>query len=390
MTRTIALLATLGFLAATPAAAHATTLFFPASVPPGTSSTPLPEARAAAIGESGILVNAGDVLTIQVSGTARGGNGFGYFDANGAPAGSQGVSGPRSGGEFPQIVGPAANVYSLVATIVPPGNNDHLTGNNDQWFLVGTSNQIVADRAGELQFASNDALYRADWAPAYLDNDGGFTVTFGVNDTDIDGVQDEDDNCVTTPNPDQGDADGDAVGDACDPTPGLLDSHSPTKTVASVLTGDVLNDGEAYTVTVKGTYSAYNAALMAPTPPRGWAMCGTPEDAPLFPSPGTTNGRVGTDAEFGFARPVTGKTCRARNQATVPKRYGLLRFSTDGGSTWFRPPVNEAGVAPRADHTYTYSVVGEGHPLKAKLQDSNYADNYGRLVVTSAPAAQNA
>ena len=242
-----------------PAGAHAqTTLFFPAAVGPDQSSTPLPDARAAAISESGITVAPGDVLTIEVTGTALGGPEpeFKYFDANGAPAGSQGTSGSGyDDGEFPNIVGTPANIYSLIATIVPAGTNAHLTGVGDEWFLVGTSTTITADRAGELQFASHDALYRTEWASAYKDNAGGFYVTFGVNDSDLDGAPDATDNCPglvndqadldvdgagdpcdadddndatadgtdncpTVPNADQRDTDGDGTGDTCDPTPG--------------------------------------------------------------------------------------------------------------------------------------------------------------------------
>lgn len=215
-----ALLATTTTLApASPAAAE--TLFFPAGVPEDASSFPLPTSRAQAISESGKVVSAGDVLRIAVSGTATGGPGFGAFDANGAPAGSQAVSGTGyTGPEFPHVISGPANIYSLVATIVPPGSDAHLTGVGDEWFLVGTSTSIVADRDGELQFALLDALYRDDWAPAYKDNTGGFSVTFSVNDEDGDGVVDGTDNCLTTPNGDQRDTDGDGLGDACDATTG--------------------------------------------------------------------------------------------------------------------------------------------------------------------------
>ncbi len=42
------------------------------------------------------------------------------------------------------------------------------------------------------------------------------TVTSAVSDTDGDGVPDDEDKCPTVANPDQADADGDGLGDACD------------------------------------------------------------------------------------------------------------------------------------------------------------------------------
>jgi hypothetical protein len=163
-----------------------------------------------------------------------------------------------------------------------------------------------------------------------------------------------------------------------------LDSYSVHKAVAPVFTSDnALSSGQTYQVSVQGTYSAYNAALMAPGQ-RGWTMCGTPIDAPLFPTPGVTNGRVGQDPAFIFATPEPGRGCPAKDLRA--RRRALLAFSTDGGTTWLTPTADGAPSTPTTDHTYTYTVTGAGQPLKIKIVDSNYADNYGRLTIDIANA----
>lgn len=48
-----------------------------------------------------------------------------------------------------------------------------------------------------------------------------------IVDTDGDGVPDEEDNCVFTPNPDQLDTDGDGVGDVCD---NCVEAYNPDQT----------------------------------------------------------------------------------------------------------------------------------------------------------------
>ena len=61
---------------------------------------------------------------------------------------------------------------------------------------------------------------------------------------DGDGVQDDDDNCPDTPNPDQADTDGDGVGDACDEDNADLDNDGVPDNVDSCLptpSGQVVN-----------------------------------------------------------------------------------------------------------------------------------------------------
>jgi len=62
-------------------------------------------------------------------------------------------------------------------------------------------------------------------------------------DTDGDGVIDDEDNCLNTPNPDQIDSDGDIVGDACDPYPDCDDPNGDCASSEWVLAA---NDWDFY------------------------------------------------------------------------------------------------------------------------------------------------
>jgi hypothetical protein len=160
-----------------------------------------------------------------------------------------------------------------------------------------------------------------------------------------------------------------------------LDSHAHAD-----LIGPWLVAGQQYTVTVQGTFSPWAASLMSATPTNGWAMCGTPADAPLFPTPFITNGRVGSDAEFEFAQPQLGRRCSAKLAAKLPHAQHYLAFSTDGGSTFTEIDPQGSPTTPTSDHTYTYTVTGDDHPLQMVLLDRNFNDNYGQLQISVAPA----
>jgi hypothetical protein len=163
----------------------------------------------------------------------------------------------------------------------------------------------------------------------------------------------------------------------------LLDTYSPDHTGATLpAPGPVLADGQQYTITVQGTFSAYPASLMSGNT-RGWKVCGAPEAAPTWPSIGRTNGRVGQDAEFVFARPQTNRCDRRRPLPYGYANHPAILFNTGDGFKHVTPDT----LAYDPDHVYTYTVTGRGSPLQVAGIDANTTDNYGQLEALVAPAS---
>jgi len=155
-----------------------------------------------------------------------------------------------------------------------------------------------------------------------------------------------------------------------------LDSYSTLNAgSSSTQSALVLADGQHYTVTVKGTFSAW----------RGWAAyrCGKVAPAPIYRSPGRPDDPTGWDAEFKFAYPAYGKaTC---DKASLPKRASV--FQVNSGSGWSHPSaVGGPFGKPKKSHTYRYDVVGQDQPLGLRIVDNETRDNNGRFRVQIAPA----
>lgn len=154
-----------------------------------------------------------------------------------------------------------------------------------------------------------------------------------------------------------------------------LNMNSPKVT----FTGKLAH-GHWYVVTATGTGSFVKPSMWTnPTIRHGHkpVICGTPEASPMFPTPGVT-GRVGFDPETQFARPTSKKKC---HRDPLPRT--TRRFQLNNGNG-FRHPTTLTGryTFPRADHSYSYPILGQHHRLVARVRDRPSGDNYGALQLT--------
>jgi hypothetical protein len=140
-----------------------------------------------------------------------------------------------------------------------------------------------------------------------------------------------------------------------------------------------------YVVTVEGTGSFHYAGTWShperifkkPGSKKQAVVCGTPEAAPMFASPGTKSGPVGFDAETMFARPVAASVC-----ADEPGPRTSRRFEINDGNRWFHPTtMTGRHSSPRADHTYSYAIFGENHRPSFRVRDNPNYDNYGQFKI---------
>lgn len=158
-----------------------------------------------------------------------------------------------------------------------------------------------------------------------------------------------------------------------------------------VTTAQPLAAGQTYFAVITGTASIWRPSLWAEHGTPG--PCGTPENAPLTPSPGVTNGPVGLDAETVFAIPprIMFQDFKCGTQPfpfdTILHTTGALQIDVGNGFSHTEPlggPYN----TPRSDHTYTYQLTGTGAPVSFRFMDFPLADNYGVFTMQVLTAAE--
>lgn len=161
-------------------------------------------------------------------------------------------------------------------------------------------------------------------SPSQYSNDRGsfrvesisVTITSTGCDSDGDGVVERRDNCVSVPNPDQRDTDGDGAGDACDPDDdddGVADASDNCPTVANP---DQANwDGDS------GGNACDSTPGTAPVPP-------APTPTPTTTTPGTTT--TGTSATGCTSSCSYARTVGLRHRARRHRLQGSVESVADG------------------------------------------------------------
>lgn len=155
-----------------------------------------------------------------------------------------------------------------------------------------------------------------------------------------------------------------------------LDAYDNANTgvAGPVWTSGVLEAGQKYRITIQGTYSLYSPWYWT-----DYSYCGTPDPAPIYPSPAVVpNGKVGGDPAYWFAALAVEPACPWVAQG--PQSHSLVEFNLDGN------PLNWVYLTPRetvfqANHTYTYEIIGQGTPAGFQFRDFPTADDYGMFRI---------
>lgn len=170
----------------------------------------------------------------------------------------------------------------------------------------------------------------------------------------------------------------------------LLDTYraDPKKerpgTTGSVKTTEPLASGGFYIVEATGTYSRYLRPLMNNETRPKLRRCGTPEPAPLFPSPGVLKvAPAGIDPEWAFSYVVADT---GPSPCPVPVVRPIGAFQMDLGAGFRHVIADNRGTGPRADHTYRYTVQGTGGPAAFRYTDDPLGDNNGVISIRIRPA----
>jgi hypothetical protein len=157
-----------------------------------------------------------------------------------------------------------------------------------------------------------------------------------------------------------------------------LDTFSATNTTPLDIAGPFLEDGRVYTITVTGTFSYWFAEDWET---HGACAGSVTEPMPVFPSPGTTNGRVSGDAAWYFGGPNNLSDC----DGPFPDGDDPIGISLDGGINWDGIDVDDRGSAPNPEHTYHLTVIGQGATVYFGIDDEKTEDNYGIFRFTVEP-----
>jgi len=157
-----------------------------------------------------------------------------------------------------------------------------------------------------------------------------------------------------------------------------LDTYSAANNGAAgpVSSVGTLAANTLYVVKVQGTWSAWAPILWTGTLYPA-IVCGTPEAAPMFPSPaGYQTGPVGVDAETIWAG-IERYSCTK----VPPSEYTGFQMNLGNGFFHYEPYTGATNT-PSADHSYTYVLMGQGAPISFEQVDNPTSDNYGEYHIT--------